>query len=130
MSDGLIDLGTIEGDSERKQKTTVRNHLKKFFEAHPEVLNGKLSLDACTADDLDDGIIGKFGDWIRKSGNTKIDKYSAHDQYISAFHTILHKTPRFTAKVNQWDAYYSKVRFGIFDFEFVVRLYIHPYYYY
>ena len=38
-SAGLFDLGTLKGKQKKKQQQTVLNHLKKFFEQNPEVIN-------------------------------------------------------------------------------------------
>ena len=110
MSAELVDIGKLKGCSNEKQRNTVTKHLLKFFLAHPEVINGKLSLSNCTADDLDDGIIGKFADWLLKDGNTRVTRYTAHDQYVSQFKTLLEDDPRFRVKVSEWAKYYSKVR--------------------
>ena len=111
MSQELVDYGKLKGSSNIKQRSTVAEHVSKFFQAYPELINGKRTLDECTAEDLDDGIIGKFADWILQQGNTKVTKYTAHDQYVSQFKTLLEEDVRFRSKVNEWSiSYYSKVR--------------------
>ena len=110
MSSELVDIGALKGGSNDRQRKTVKKHITNFFLAHPEVINGKQDLSNCTAEDLDDGIIGKFADWLLKGGNTRITKYSAHDQYVSQLKTFLEEDPRFRSKVHEWANYYSKVR--------------------
>jgi hypothetical protein len=114
MANELTDYGRVKGRSNVKQRSTVAKHVANFFLTYPEVINYKNSLDNCTADDLDDGIIGKFADWILKDKNTKVSKYNAHDQYVSQFKTLLEETPRFRQKVGEWMPYYSRVRYDQF----------------
>ena len=92
MSNALVDYGRLKGRSNIKQRSTVAKHVEAFFHNFPQLISNKHSLDECTADDLDDGIIGKFADWIIKDGNTKVSKYNAHDQYVSQFKTLLYFT--------------------------------------
>lgn len=107
-SAGLFDLGTLKGKQKKKQQQTVLNHLKKFFEQNPEVINSKPNLESCNAEDIDDGILGKFATWL--PSNSKVSKYSAHDQYVSCFHGILEEVPRFRTKVHEWTNYYTNLR--------------------
>ena len=85
MSNELIDFGTLKGVSNKRQRKTVKKHIAQFLLLHPELINGKGDLSNCTAEDLDDGIIGLFADWLVKDNHTKITKYTAHDQYVSQF---------------------------------------------
>ena len=111
MSRELVDYGKLKGNSNNKQRSTVAKHISRFFQAYPELINGKQSLDECTAEDLDEGIIGKFADWILLEGNTKVTKYTAHDQYVSQFKTLLEEDVRFRSKVHEWAiSYYPSVR--------------------
>lgn len=110
MSAELVDIGLLKGGSNVRQRKTVQNHMNKFFQAYPLLINNKGTLSNCTAEDLNEGIIGLFADWIVKDGNTNISKFTAHDQYVSQFKTFLEEDPKFRAKVLEWEKYYSKVR--------------------
>ena len=110
MSNELVDFGTLKGVSNKRQRKTVKKHIAQFLLLHPELINGKGDLSNCTVEDLDDGIIGLFADWLVKDNHTKITKYTAHDQYVSQFKTLLEEDPRFRPKVFEWATYYSTVR--------------------
>lgn len=110
MSTELVDIGTLKGGSNERQRKTVQKHATKFFQDHPDIIKNGRNFSDCTAEDLDDGIIGKFADWLVKDKNTKIKKYTAHDQYVSQFKTFLEEDPRFRTKVIEWTKYYAKLR--------------------